>query len=212
MWATGGTTVFSPVLLTQPPFQTSPCSRRMFRNRILHPKLKPGLFHSTQHMEVDVWEVVRGLGRGGWWRKNETYEGELWVGWWAEEKREREEEKRDKGGKWTEGDWVGKGIHTHTYDYIERRGRDGDGWGTRGGKRKGMERGLKGSSNTLHSPAQQMPHSVWHSDLWACLYLYPHCVTPGPAQGFATHTLIPRLQTPAPLTETTHNFKISWCS
>lgn len=38
-----------------------------------------------------------------------------------------------------------------------------------------------------------MPHSVWHSDLWACLYLYPHCVTPGPTQGLHLGSRLPQL-------------------
>lgn len=109
------------------------------------------------------------------------------MGRWAGEKK-RSRRRRKEGGEESEQRKTGEATgFTHIRLHREStrvggRMRDGGrgGWG-------GMESGLKGSSNTLHSPAQQMPHSVWHSDLWACLYLYPHCVTPGPAQG-SRHT------------------------
>lgn len=53
MWATAGTIVPFPF------FFTTHSSLCVFRNRILHPKLRTGLFHSTQHMAADVWQCVR---------------------------------------------------------------------------------------------------------------------------------------------------------
>lgn len=138
-------------------------------------------------MAADVWQRVRG-GKGVGAATTEKWD---WrrragggVGQWAGERKATGGEEKGQKRKVNRGR-LGRKGDSHRYDYIERRGGERDGWETAMGEGGGggMESGLKGSSNTLHSPAQQMPHSVWHSDLWACLYLYPHCVTPGPAQG-----------------------------
>lgn len=129
-----------------------------------------GVLHSTQHMAADVWQCVRG-GRGAkekWDRGRERLKGrERGKGTVGGGKRKMTKVKRERGG----GGIGRKGVYIHEEE--ER-------WETeRGGKRNGGE--FKGSQ-TLCTPSTA--DATFCLAQWSVglLYLYPRCVTSGPAQ------------------------------
>lgn len=116
----------------------------VFGNRILQSKLNMGLLCSTQHMAADVWDWG-GFYREEGWREGEPQNGNK--GKTVKEKREMTQAKCWRGRV-----RAGRGI--------EEARRETERWGNEMESLKALKH--------FALPAQQMLHSVWHSDLWAC--------------------------------------------
>lgn len=111
------------------------------------------LLHNTQHMAADVWHCVRG-GRGG---KGKMRQREGTTEWTWERKGNSRKRKAKRWLKQRERGRLGG------RQWLQRMKKDE----RLRGKGREMERSLKALKH-FALPAQQMPHSVWHSELWAC--------------------------------------------